>query len=467
MSEYDLVVIGGGSAGLTAADFSAKLGAKTALIEKHRVGGDCTWSGCVPSKALLHVAKLVHSAQRAADFGLCFHEPIADWSKVRAHVERAIATVYEHEQPSTLRANGIDVIEGSASFVAPDTVTVGSQTIRAKRFVLCTGARPHVPAVRGLREAGFVTYEQIFSLDALPRRLVVMGAGPIGLEMAQAFRRLGSQVCVVSDAVLPREEPDARAIIEASLARDGVVFLRGTIESVTRTTDGLHIETADDTLEGDLLLVATGRRANTEGLALDRAGVRTNQGAIVVDDKLETHAKGIYAAGDVIGGAQFTHLAGWQGFRAARNALLPGSDSASAPVVPRVTFVDPEVASVGLSVEQARAAHGDALVVHRWELSKCDRAICEDATEGFVQILALADQTIVGATIVAARAGEMLTELCVAMEHKLTLGQLASVIHGYPTWSTAVQQCAVRASVDAFLSATSGKLAIRLGRWLR
>lgn len=332
---------------------------------------------------------------------------------------------------------------------------------------MCTGARPFVPPIKGLAEAGYVTYEQIFSLDALPERLVIVGGGPIGLEMAQAFRRLGSHVCVVSDELMPREEPSARAVIQRVLEREGVVFLKGQVESVTRTAAGLQLETAQDTLEGDVLLVATGRRANTEGLALERAGVRVERGAIIVDDALQTTAKGVYAAGDVLGGPQFTHWAGWQGFRAARNALLPGSDPGTNDVLPRVTFVDPEVASVGLTEEQARAKHGSALRVHRTELAACDRAVCDGRTEGFVQVLALDDQRVLGATVVAPRAGEMLSEIAVAMQHKLTLGQLAEVIHGYPSWSTAVHQCVVKASVDAFLAGSTAKVAIQLGRWLR
>jgi pyruvate/2-oxoglutarate dehydrogenase complex dihydrolipoamide dehydrogenase (E3) component len=468
---FDLVVIGGGSAGLTAADFAVKLGAKTALIEKHRIGGDCTWSGCVPSKALLHAAKVVHQAREASAFGVRAHEQRADWSRVRDYVQRSIATVYAHEDPAQQRAKGVEVIEGAARFESPSVIVAGERRLSAARAIVCTGARPFVPPIKGLAEAGVVTgvvtYEQIFSLDALPERLVIVGGGPIGLEMAQAFQRLGSNVCVVSDELLPREEPSARAVIRAALEREGVTFLQGSVESVSRSSDGLHIETRDDTLEGDLLLVATGRRANTEGLALDLAGVRVERGAIVVDGALQTTAKGVYAAGDVLGGPQFTHWAGWQGFRAARNALLPGSDPATNDVLPRITFLDPEVASVGLTEEQARAKHGAALRVHRTELSACDRAVCDGRVEGFVQVLALADQRVVGATIVAPRAGEMLSEIAVAMQHGLTLGQLAEVIHGYPSWSTAVHQTVVRASVDAFLAGSTAKVAIQLGRWLR
>lgn len=471
---FDLVVIGGGSAGLSGADFAAKLGARVALVERHRIGGDCTWTGCVPSKALIKAAKIAHEAKRAAAFGIEAGSPRqqqqqqrADMARVHAYVQQAIGRVYQDETPQALESRGISVFLGAAEFVDPHAVRAGERTIRANHFIIATGARPRIPEIPGLSGVPYVTYESFFDRDRLPEHLVVLGAGPIGLELAQAYRRLGAEVSVVGEEFLPREEPEVRRLMERLLGNEGVQCVPGKALSVHRT-DGerIALSTKEGDVTGDLLLVATGRQPNVAGLGLDRAGVAHSGRGIEVDRCLRTSARHIYAAGDVIGGPQFTHLAAWQCFQAVRNALLPGSTRAVPDALPAVTFTDPEVAHVGASEADARASRGDQVRVHLWDMDHADRAVCDGETEGFIKLVTRAGGTILGATIVAARAGEMISELALAVDKRLTVADVAATIHPYPTWSTALQQLAARAAVESFIGGAAGKIALRLARWL-
>lgn len=462
--EFDLIIIGGGSAGLTGARFGAKLGVRVALVEKHRIGGDCTWTGCVPSKALLKAAKLAHEARRASAYGIDVSSPTTDMRRVRQYIERAQATVYAEESPEVLEQSGIHVVHGAASFVDPNTLRVGERTLSARYIVVCTGARPATPPVPGLADVPYVTYETIFQNEVLPAHLVVLGAGPIGLELAQAYRRLGAEVTVIGEEFLPREEPEARRVVERVLVNEGIRCLQGRASSVRREGSRIAIGTTTGEVAGDMLLVATGRRPNVSGLDLERAGIAYSEKGIVVDEHLRTHAPSVYAAGDVIGGAQFTHLAGWQCFQAVRNALLPGAARGVAPVVPAVTFVDPEVAGVGLSEAAARERFPD-VEVFSWDMAHADRAVCDGEMEGFVKVVTRGGRRIVGATIVASRAGEMIGELALAIQHGLVLADLAATIHAYPTWSMAIQQLAAAAAVDDFVGGPAGRLAMKLSRW--
>lgn len=465
--EYDLVVIGAGSGGLVGARFAAQLGAKVALIEKNRIGGDCTWTGCVPSKALLKAAKVAHEVRTASRYGVTAGPPIVDMSAVREYVRGAMQTVYQFETPEVLASEGINVIPGAAQFVNESAVTVGERTIRSRAFLLTTGARPFVPAIPGLDDVPFMTYEQIFDNDALPKAMVVMGGGPMGMEIAQAYQRLGSQVTVVTDSVLPKEELDVQNFMQGLLERDGVRFALEPAKSARREDGAAVIMTEHYEARGDLLLIAVGRKPNVSGLGLEKAGVTYSPHGIAVDDHLRTNVKHIYAAGDVTGGYQFTHYAGWQSFQAVRNALLPGRSSGISKLVPWVTFTDPEVAHIGATEKQARAEHGDTIRMHRWEMGKVDRAVCENDVSGFLTIITKPDGTILGATIVAARAGDAITEIIVAIKQGMKISDLAGAIHPYPTYSTAVQQMAADIAVERLLSGTSGKLVRGLSRVIR
>jgi pyruvate/2-oxoglutarate dehydrogenase complex dihydrolipoamide dehydrogenase (E3) component len=465
--EYDLAVIGAGSGGLTAATFAARAGAKVALIEKSRIGGDCTWTGCVPSKALLKAAKIAHQARTAGRYGIEAGAPTTDMARVRDFVRRAIEQVYRAETPEELRAKGMDVILGAARFVNPQTLAAGGRTVIARSFLIATGAVPNVADVAGLEHVPYFTHETIFENDRLARHLIIAGGGPVGIEMGQAYRRLGSEVTIVAQTVLPKEDPEARESIQRVFEREGIRIARGRAISVTGNLDEITVATDAGEIRGDMLLAACGRTPRVFELDLANAGVRYSEEGIPVDDRLRTNVKHIYAAGDVLGGYQFTHLAGWQAFQAARNALFPGHDSGFTEVLPRVTFTDPEIAQVGLTEEQARGKFGDAIKVRIWEMKQTDRAICEGDEEGFVKVIERDNGTLLGATVVAARAGETIMEFALALKHGWKAADLASVIHPYPTYSTAIQQLTADMAIENLLSGVSGRLLRGVSKLIR
>jgi pyruvate/2-oxoglutarate dehydrogenase complex dihydrolipoamide dehydrogenase (E3) component len=465
---YDLIIIGAGSGGLTAAGFAAQLGAKVALVEKHRVGGDCTWTGCVPSKALLKAAKIAHETRIAWQYGIVAEPPKTDMAKVREYVRSRIHEVYQHEAPEELQHQGIEVVLAEAQFVDANTIQAGDRRLRAKYFLICTGAHPLIPEIRGLEEVPYITYEQIFDNDRLPATMIVIGAGPIGMEMAQAYQRLGTQVTVVGERLLPKEEMEVQEVMSKVFEREGLKFAWG--RAVAARKEGSDIVVTTDKsneARGELLLVSAGRKPTLKGLALENAGVGYHDKGIPVDDQLRTNVKNIYAAGDVTGGHQFTHFAGWQAFQAVRNALLPGSSSGFTDIVPWVTFTDPEVAHVGMIEAQAHAKYSDDVRVHRWEMSRTDRAVCENDEEGFIKVVSRKDGAILGATIVAGRAGETIAEFVVALKNDLKVGDLSASIHAYPTYSTAVQQLSAGIAIENFLMSTSGKVIRGLARLIR
>lgn len=464
---FDLVIIGGGSAGLTGARFAARLGASVAIAEKHRLGGDCTWTGCVPSKALLRAARLAHDARRGAAFGVEAGPVRVDMSKVRDHVRGAIARVYAEETPEILASQGVQVFFGAASFVAPRTLQVGDQTLSARRFIIATGASPARPAIPGLAGVPHDTHETIFDNDRLPRHLLVVGAGPVGVELAQAYRRLGAEVTVIAEAILPREEPETRDEVKKIFAAEGVRIFTAKITGARQEGDLLVLDTDNGEVRGDRLLIAAGRQPNVRGLGLDLAGVNHSDQGVQVDDSLRTTAPHIYAAGDVLGGPQFTHLAGWQCFQAVRNALLPGNARGTPELLPAVTFTDPEIARVGPTEAELRSRLGDQLRVHLRPMHREDRAVCEGEERGFIKALTTPGGVLLGSTIVAPHAGEMIAEFTLALQGRLTLAELAATSHAYPTWSMAVQQLASEVALADFLGGTAGKLAARVGRWLR
>ena len=341
-STHDIVVIGGGSAGLTGARFAARLGARVALIEKSRIGGDCTWTGCVPSKALLRAAKAAHGVREAGKFGIDVPAPSVDMARVRAHVMSAVGAVYEGERPEVLREEGIDVVLAPARFTGPHTIEAGDRALTARRFVVCTGARPSIPPVPGLADGPYLTHETIFENEHLPRHLIVLGAGAVGTELAQAYRRLGADVSMLAAEFLPGADPDVRDFARGRLEEEGVRITLGPIELVEMDGGEYVVRGPYGVARGDVLLVATGRRPTVEGLGLEAAGVYHSGHGITVDRYLRTNVGHIYAAGDVLGGPQFTHLAGWQCFQAVRNALLPGR-SPGIPRVVRVSHGVPEI----------------------------------------------------------------------------------------------------------------------------
>jgi pyruvate/2-oxoglutarate dehydrogenase complex dihydrolipoamide dehydrogenase (E3) component len=458
VKDYDLVIIGAGSGGLTAATFAARLGARVALVEKNRIGGDCTWTGCVPSKALLKAAKVAHDVRTASQYGITTNQPATDMVRVREYVRGAIRQVYQFESPEELQRQGVDVFLGGARFLDSETIAVDERRISSKTFLLATGARPAVSAIAGLKDVPFLTYEQIFDNGRLPRAMLVVGGGPIGVEMAQAYQRLGSRVTVIAESLLPKEEPEVRDVMQRVFEREGIQFLWARAKSARKEGDGIAVGTDLGEACGDMLLIASGRKPAVDGLDLEKAGVKYSDKGIPVDDRLRTNIKNIYAAGDVTGTYQFTHFAGWQAFQAARNALLPGASSGFTDLVPWTTFTDPEIAHAGATEAQARERFGKDAQVRRWEMRRTDRAVCENDTDGFIKVIAKKDGTVLGATIVAGRAGDAITEFILAMRQHVKLPDLAGAIHVYPTYSTAVQQLAAETAIENLLSGASGRI---------
>ncbi len=446
---YNLVVIGAGSAGLVGAAGTAGLGGRVAVIEKHHLGGDCLNTGCVPSKTLLRSAHALDEIRRAAALGVPLPEVQADFGQVMARVRRIRAEVSVADSAEHFQSLGIDVYFGEARFTGPDTLTVGGQTLQFSKALLATGSRAAVPPIPGLAEAGYLTNETLFNLTALPRRLIVIGGGPIGCEMAQAFQSLGSAVTVVdrSPTILARDDADAAAVVRRALEQTGVQFRLGaTPTRVERQGAEVHVtlEVAGQmiNLTGDQLLVATGRAPNVDGLDLEQAGVGFTKRGVTVNDFLQTSNRRIYAAGDVAFKYQFTHTADATARIAVQNALFFGRRRASQLVIPWCTYTDPELAQIGLTEAEAQA-QGVAVTPITYHYKDLDRAITDGDTAGFIKVLVRAgSDQIVGATIVARRAGDMIGEVTVAMASRTGLGKLTTVIHPYPTQSEGLKKVA-------------------------
>jgi pyruvate/2-oxoglutarate dehydrogenase complex dihydrolipoamide dehydrogenase (E3) component len=435
----DLVVVGGGAGGLAAARAGARRGARVLLVQQGPLGGDCTFTGCVPSKALIEAARRRDPFERAI-----------------AAARRAIEVVAATETDDVLQREGVQVAHGWATFREPGVLDVDGAVVRARRVVIATGARPVVPPIEGLDETDHLTNETVWDLDALPPSLAVLGGGAVGCELAQAFARLGSTVTVIEalDRILPPEDPEAAAVVTEALTTDGVAVRTGQavarVEPLARK-GAVRLHMADGaTVDADRLLVAVGRTGTIEGLGLDAAGVETAGGFITTDDTLATTARGVWAAGDATGRLQFTHAADEMGRVAAANALgRSGRRRFRTDAVPWVTFTDPEVAQVGLT-EDAAADRGGRVAY--LPMREVDRAIAAEETLGFVKLVAgprrllrnAGGGRLLGATIVASRAGEMIHEPALAMRTGMFAGRLAQTVHAYPTWSVAVRQAAAQ-----------------------
>lgn len=443
-SRYNLVVLGGGTAGLVAAAGAAGLGAKVALIEKSLLGGDCLVSGCVPSKSLLRAARAVEDIRSAHGVGVHAGEPEVDFARIMERVRSHRAHLAPHDSAERFKSLGVDVFLGHGQFVASDAVDVGGQRLRFSRAVIATGGRPVLPPIPGLAEAEPLTNETVWTLTELPRRLLVLGGGPIGCELAQSFRRFGAEVTLIArDAqLLPREDPEAAAILRRQFEKEGLqLHLGAAVLRVEREGDTrrvfLRSPEGERILEGDALLVAAGRAPNVEGLGLEQAGVRTNPQGIDVDDNLRTSNRRIYAAGDVCSRFQFTHAADALARVVLQNALFFGRKKASALVIPWATYTDPEVAHVGRFAADLAEEDVQTLSV---PLASVDRAILDDETEGFACVHVDRKGRILGATIVSRHAGEHVSKMSLLMTHGLGLGALAQTIHPYPTQSEALKK---------------------------
>lgn len=472
--EFDIVVIGGGSGGLVVAAGGAALGAKVALVEKNRLGGDCLWYGCVPSKTLIKSARVAYQMRHADRWALTPAAPRPDLARVMERVAEVIKGIEPNDSPERFRGLGVEVFFGAGKFVARGAFEVNGRKLTAKTFVIATGSRPAVPRLPGIERTPFLTNETIFDLREPVPSLLVVGAGPIGCEMAQAFRRLGSEVTVVDVAprILPREDADAAAVVFAALTAEGIRHhlgaailscqgRKGDIRVMLRTADGRPTE-----LVGTHLLIAAGRLANIEGLGLDAAGVELDNGRFVLgDDGLRTTNPAIYVIGDAAGGAQFTHVAEHHAGILLRHAIFRMRWAKPSPVVPSCTYTDPELARVGLS--EAEAKHqGVAHRIYRFAFDDIDRARAEGETTGFAKIVTDPRGKVLGAAIVGAHAGELIAEFVGAMRHGLGLSKILATIHVYPTYAEA-NKYAAGVWRRAHVPRTALRFAERFHAWRR
>lgn len=497
MTHFDLVIIGAGAAGLSVASGAAQMGAKVALIEAGEMGGDCLNTGCVPSKALIAAAEAAQDIRKAARFGIASSAPKVDFAAVMAHVHKTIADIAPHDSQDRFEGLGVTVYRDWARFTGPREITVGDQVLTGRRIVIATGSRPFVPPIDGLADVPYLTNETVFDLDQLPDRLMVLGGGPIGAELAQAFARLGSQVVLVeAGSLLGREDPEAVAVVRANLQADGVDLREGAIvrkaggqvgdiwleladagtDAGTGTGAGTGAGTGDDSrdsagedraapdrtgdsatestgdrvsdrlgagndplldarISGTHLLIATGRAPNVDGLGLDLAGVETDRSGVITDARLRTGSKHVFAIGDVVSGTpSFTHVAGYHAGIVIRQALLALPAKADHANIARVTYTAPELAHVGLTEADARAAFGDRLAVQTIALASNDRARAEALTEGFLKLMIHRGRPV-GATIVGPQAGELIAPWVQAIGLGTKLSKISGLVLPYPTLS--------------------------------
>jgi pyruvate/2-oxoglutarate dehydrogenase complex dihydrolipoamide dehydrogenase (E3) component len=432
--ETDICVIGAGSGGLSVAAGAVQMGARVVLIEAGEMGGDCLNAGCVPSKALIAAAKAAE-AQRRGFRGVAGNEPLVDFGAVKDHVAAVIAQIAPVDSQERFEGLGCTVIRAFARFTGPREVEAGGHLIRARRFVIATGSRPFVPPIQGVETTPYLTNETIFALRERPRHLIVIGGGPIGVEMAQAHRRLGSEVTVIEGArVLGREDPELAAVVIEALRAEGIAFIEGQpVVRLAGAEGAVEVTLGDGTqIGGSHILMAVGRKVALDGMNLQAAGIAHTPKGITVDARLRSSNRRVFAVGDAAGGPQFTHVAGWHAGIVVRQAVLGLPSRADPRAVPRVTYTDPELAQVGLTEAEARAAHGAGLTVVRAEFAHNDRAQAEGKGKGLVKVMVVRGRPV-GAGIVGPQAGELIGPWALALSARLKMSAIAGMIAPYPT----------------------------------
>lgn len=436
----DICVIGGGSGGLSVAAAASQMGAKTVLIEKGKMGGDCLNYGCVPSKSLISAGKVAETIRRAAQFGIEVQEPYINFSRIHEHIHDVIASIAPLDSVERFTALGVDIYKASAKFVSPHEVDVGGTRIAAKRFIIATGSSPAIPPIPGLEVTPFWTNETVFDNCDKPGHLIIIGGGPIGLELAQAFRNLGSDVSIVEMLEpLAKEDSELVGVVTASLRQSGIaIHVLSKVVSVGQEGDEIVVQIEHDgdrqKVRGTHLIVAVGRTPNISELGLDVADIRYSRQGIQVDRSLRTTNRRVYAIGDVVGGFQFTHVANYHAGIVIRNALFRLSAKVDYAAIPRTIFTDPELAQVGLIEQEARARHDEVRVL-RWSLSENDRAYIERHHDGFVKVITSKHGRILGAGIVAPRAGDLIQPWVLAISKGLKISALAKMVVAYPSLS--------------------------------
>ena len=447
--KYNLVVIGGGTAGLVAASIGAGLGARVALVERSLMGGDCLNVGCVPSKGIISSARTAAAVRNAGEFGVKVHDGVSvDFPAVMERMRKLRSDISPHDSVKRFNDLGVDVFLGQASFLDGSRVEVDGQKLNFTKAVICTGARASAPHINGLDSVPYLTNETLFSLTELPRRFGVIGGGPIGAEMAQSFARFGSKVSLITSnrGLMPEEDREAVAMVRKHMEKDGVHMLLGAHDlEVSINPDGsirlLHDEATNGyDIEVDQLLVAVGRAPNVEGLGLEKAGVEYSEKGVVINDSFQTTNRRIYAAGDICSAYQFTHAADFMARSVVKNALFKGRAKHSSLIIPWSTYTSPELAHVGLNPELAKE-QGVEIDTFTQPMSGVDRAILEGETEGFIKVhVKKGTDQIVGATVVSNHAGDLIGAVSIAMTHKIGLGAIANAIHPYPTQAEALRK---------------------------
>ncbi|MEQ8824329.1 MAG: FAD-dependent oxidoreductase [Filomicrobium sp.] len=455
----DICVIGAGSGGLSVAAAAAAFGVNVVLLEKHKMGGDCLNYGCVPSKALIAAGKRAHSMRTSAAFGVNPHEPSIDYKAVHDHVHSVIAAIEPNDSVERFTGLGVNVIEAAGRFIDQNTVEAGDRRIKARRFVIATGSAPFVPPINGLDNVPYFTNETIFDNQSKIDHLIIVGGGPIGMEMAQAHHRLGAKVTVIEGAkALAKDDPEMTRIVLDQLRAEGIEIREGaTVAKVEGSAGAITVHTKagdkQETVEGSHILIAAGRKPNVADLGLDEAGIQYDKRGIKVDAGLVTSNKRVYAIGDVIGGLQFTHVANYHAGIVIRKALFRLPVKVDESVIPWVTYTDPELAHVGLSEDQAVEKHGKVSVL-RWPYHENDRAQAERATAGHVKVITDKKGRILGATIVGDHAGELIQMWSLAISQKMKIKAMTEWISPYPTMA----EINKRAAYKFFSGATSNPL---------
>jgi len=452
--DFDAVVIGGGSAGLTASGIAANFGAKTMMIEKNKLGGDCTWTGCVPSKVLLKAGKVAQQIREGTKYGLIDQEPEINFRKVIEHVHETRQEIYEDaDRPEIFEDMGVEVVAGSAQFLDEHTVKIknadgSSRKVSSRYFFICAGASAFVPPINGIDSVPYLTNESLFEIEDLPATLTIIGAGPIGTEMAQAMQRLGSKVTVIdmADRIMRNDDPELTSMLREQLEQEGIRYELGAEVKNVRKENGITVTIEIDGKEkkvmSDQLLMATGRRANVDDLGLDKANIASSSKGIEVNKKCRTTQSHIYACGDITGQYQFTHMSEHMAKVATTNALLKFPMSMDEDHVPWVTYADPELGHVGATETQLNEK-GTSYETYRFPYSKIDRALTDSEAEGLIKLHARNwDGKIYGASILGAHAGELISEYAVAMKNGVTLRNLADTIHPYPSYGLGARRAA-------------------------
>lgn len=457
----DICVIGAGSGGLSVAAGAVQMGAKVVLIEKDRMGGDCLNTGCVPSKALLGAAKHAQAFRNSGPFGITPATPDIDFAAAMAHVSEVIQGIEPHDSVERFESLGVNVIKGAARFTSDREVVVGDQRIQAKRFVIASGSRATVPPIPGIDETDYLTNETLFENTVCPEHLIIIGAGPIGLEMAQAHHRLGAQVTVLERMrALPKDDPELAAIVVKSLREEGISIREEVdIASVSGRSGNIRVTLSDgEELRGSHLLMATGRAPAVADMGLDEAGIQYSRSGIEVDSRLRTSNKRVFAVGDAKGGLMFTHLAGYDAGIVIRNILFKLPSKADYSAIPWVTYTDPELSQVGLTEAEAKEKHGDAIKVTQSEYAENDRARAERITAGLIKVVTGKRGKILGAGIAGSSAGEIIQPWQIAVAKGYTMKDMAGIISPYPTLSEISKRAAGSYFTDSLFSPRTRKI---------